>query len=719
MGNNSSALTCTGNLQTCKNELASAISLKPQLVTCTSNFQTCQNDLVQAQANYQAMILENQRARAAEQAALDANEVAVAAEKVAVAEAQTAKNAELIAVQQTAECTTELVATQTDATTIIQDLTTARDDCVKTKSDLTTELGDAKTTIDNLSAEKSALTAQNSQLTLEKNNLQSALDLANANLQTATGQLNVAQAALSDLTTRYDACIQSGGNVAQACREELELVKFNASNLYFYPAVYAWDAAKTDREPAPTFPVGTFRNMEILPTPLPDPSTASFVVTPALPDGLSIDPVTGSIVGTPTTPSPVQLYTINLMLTDGSSTVPLATNYVRFGIDGTNSSCPNPCPPGSECVNATCVFELPPLNSTPWTSSNAAFPVMNNVLGTYDGTRDVTIAVTPNADGVTPVTVSADVVDFQTAIVSVMAYVDYSFSVELVGSPINLTVSATNTALTITQPKMADFVYSFVNQPSGALIPISLVWNLVINAGNIGYRLSVVVENDGNDGRYPNTMGTVMSGTMNLNDLNTYTLQTTGARSADMYALCNPRVLEPPPLFNKIIAPATYSVVDAQNFQLTPYGQQSTYLVTAGPGAFKVALQSPGFSVTAYVTTAGAFEMLIGNAENDLLNAFNVLVLPNKTNNTITVEFSKNGALLSSSDINFSSWDYMWTTVVAWTTNMNNDVMCIVTCGKRPSVSFEYNQQAVDVTVRMAALTLEFDGQVSLFNQNL
>ena len=56
MGNNTSALSCSGELSDCRRSLESAIRLQPELQTCTSNYRVCTNNLVTAQTNYTAMV---------------------------------------------------------------------------------------------------------------------------------------------------------------------------------------------------------------------------------------------------------------------------------------------------------------------------------------------------------------------------------------------------------------------------------------------------------------------------------------------------------------------------------------------------------------------------------------------------------------------------------------------------------------------------------------
>lgn len=151
-------------------------------------------------------------------------------------------------------------------------------------------------------------------------------------------QLNLA---LTECEASLDACRLHCSDASQlencmqdlvACRERLQAVERNASNLFVYPQAFARDAAGFKNPETPEFEVNQPLTLAWQLMPLPSTEVAQFNVHPDLPGGLFVDD-DGFIVGTPTETRPEQEYAVTLDLNDAPpDAVPLVTTYLKFAI---------------------------------------------------------------------------------------------------------------------------------------------------------------------------------------------------------------------------------------------------------------------------------------------------------------------------------------------------------------------------------------------------
>ena len=314
--------------------------------------------------------------------------------------------------------------------------------------------------------------------------------------------------------------------------------------------------------------------------------------------------------------------------------------------------------------------------------------------------------------------VAANVVDFSKALICANLSTGFSYKFQLQGSLINFNLVVNDTNVVISRPGVAELNYFFVSPILDSKVTIYFSWKLVIDAGKIGYELYAHMANDSLNEL---SMGFLMDGNVNLNGLNSYRLVAETNGTMNIYALCTPRVLSPPPLFDRIVAPANYLPPDSTSLTKTPYGQQSTYLVTSTPGLLGAKFYTYIFEYSVYVTTAGEFSMLLFNDSDDPYAYCVVTVTPDRTNNQFKISFSI-GQVPFGQDryISFTDWNNQWITKISWEREgaITSNVSCVVQCGEEPSIStmFDFQDHGLNFSERGAGFIFSSEAQFSILN---
>ena len=755
MGNNTSTLTCSGELSDCRRNLESAIRLGPELQTCNSNYRSCSNKLQTTQINYTNMIREKDALikDITLQCESDISEGQTNIENL-TAEMQT----NVVACQQAAEsqemtitqlsmdlqsqtdtsneyytnlqtCDTSLAtttATLTQCNTVsgstTEELTQCNTNLSVTASDLTqcntnldatdANLTQCNTTLDATEADLATITADLMQRTseldtstaslatrttdltqcnvsldqcgtdlnsanalvntqyediqdmqnkmarmttdvnlcrvdlmtanatiIEQNSVIQSLQDVVATTQTALDQLTIENQSnlifIASLEEKLTACLATGdesGIISAACYDELQVVKFNASNLYFYQDIWAQDAMGNPNTNPKQLLVGTDSSYDLTPSPIPTPDVASFVVTPALPPGLFIGE-TGALIGKPTQTAPLTKYRIDLMPLYGSTpTIPLATSYVRFAV-GDASTCATPCVTFSKCGGTECNFLIPSVVQNWSTTSEQSQPVQV-ALGTHE-TKSIPITTVYRGDVVPPSgqtsTLIGNLIPFaQAAFITDNAYVNpfstFEFAIE--ASPIKMTISATSTVLSIVQAGIGTWTYSFPEQlADGQEFRLAIACTMIIEMGLIGYSIAIALPNASNNfGFDPIQVGTVMASDVELNDPVNYTLMITTSRPMGWYALGSPRqLLNSISGLNRLMPMQLTELFQPESAPLkeTLIGDNTVFLTTGGisgpSGAIQLKYKSNFNNVELKVGTDSG-ELIVDYGVNGIIN---------------------------------------------------------------------------------------------------
>ena len=527
--------TTNGNLQTCNenlttttadlvqrsgeyNQCTSTLSAtQGELTTRTTELTQCNNSLISERAMCATNIsnLTSQR----EQLSLELDETQQREEQC---------NANVL------DLMSQMSTLNDRITTLQMDLAAAQSreaQCNSNLGDANKQISALQTTVAALELDIGTCTRNYDQLTIENQN----------NVKT-----------IAELKALLAASMSTGDQcqiAAAACLQELQVVKFNASNLFFYQGIWAQDAMGNANTNPKQPLVGTWFTSDLTPSPIPGPDMAMFVVTPPLPSGLMISE-TGALTGTPKQSAPLTEYRIDLMPQYGNTPmIPLATSYVRFAV-GDASTCGAPCAALSRCAGTVCEFVAPPIVQS-WSTDSGqaqpvevelgAFPSPSGPVSVYRGDVVPPIGQISTLTGVlAPFEIAVFVTD------NVLAEIGNPFEFAIQNSPISMTVSATRKDLTIVQPGLGTWTYTFPQQfVDFQEFKLAIAFTMIIEMGLIAYNVAIALPTADNGFSFdPIPVGVVMAGDVVLNEpVPNYTVTISTKRPMGWYALGMPRQL--------------------------------------------------------------------------------------------------------------------------------------------------------------------------------